>query len=167
MARSVLAEEIKKRLPFESPAEEAYLNLARTYAQLTGPSETLFKRHGISPAKYNILRILRGEASSDGNGNGDCGKFGLPSLEIAQRMITRVPDITRLVDGLEKTGLVRRTRCKEDRRVVYVGITRKGHDLLDRLDKPVIELVHSLLAHMSEADLGEINRLLVKARKAE
>jgi DNA-binding MarR family transcriptional regulator len=162
MARSVLAEEIKKRLPFESPAEEAYLNLARTYAELTGPSETLFKRHGISPAKYNILRILRGEA-----GSGDCGKFGLPSLEIAQRMITRVPDITRLVDGLEKTGLVRRTRCKEDRRIVYVGITRKGHDLLDRLDKPVNELVHGLLAHMSEQDLGDINRLLVKARKSQ
>jgi DNA-binding MarR family transcriptional regulator len=166
MVRSVLAEEIKKRLPFESAAEEAYLNLARTYAQLSGPSETLFKRHGISPAKYNILRILRGEASG-GDGNGDCGKYGLPSLEIAERMITRVPDITRLVDGLEKTGLVHRTRCKEDRRVVYVGITRKGHDLLDRLDKPVHELVHQLMAHMSETDLGEMNRLLVKARKAE
>jgi DNA-binding MarR family transcriptional regulator len=163
MARSVLAEEIKKRLPFESPAEEAFLNLSRTHAQLTGPVETLFKRHGISPAKYNILRILRGAAGA----NGDDAKYGLPSLEIGQRMITRVPDVTRLVDGLEQAGLVHRTRCKEDRRIVYVGITHKGQDLLDRLDKPVNEQVHQLMAHMTDQDLGEMNRLLVKARKSK
>ena len=162
MARSVLAEEIKKHLPFDSPAEEAYLNLARTYAQLTGPSDSLFKRHSISPAKYNILRILRGAARM-----GEGCKAGLPSLEVAQRMITRLPDITRLVDGLESAGLVSRTRCKEDRRIVYVGITRKGQDLLDRIDKPVNDMVHGLLKHMSNQDLADLNRLLVKARKSE
>ncbi len=162
MARSVLAEEIKKRLPFDSPAEEAYLNLARTYAQLTGPSEGLFKRHGISPAKYNILRILRGAVST-----GECDKHGLPSLEIAQRMITRVPDITRLVDGLEEASLVHRLRCKLDRRIVYVGITRKGLELLERLDKPLNELVLGLLGHMDDQELADLSRLLVKARKAE
>jgi DNA-binding MarR family transcriptional regulator len=161
MARSVLAEEIKKRLPFDSPAEEAYLNLARTHAQLTGPAESLFKHHGISPAKYNILRILRGAARA-----GQGPKPGLPSLEIAQRMITRVPDITRLVDGLEKASLVHRARCKLDRRIVYVGITRKGLDLLDRLDNPLNELVQSLLQHMSDPELADLNRLLVKARKS-
>jgi len=162
MPRSILAEEIKKRFPFDSPVEEAYLNLARTHAQLTGPSDSLFKRHGISPAKYNILRILRGAASV-----GDGCKAGLPSLEVAQRMITRLPDITRLVDGLEAAGLVLRTRCKQDRRIVYVGITRKGRDLLDRLDKPVLEMVAALLKHMSKQDLADLSRLLVKARKAE
>lgn len=161
MSRSVLATEIKKRRPFDSPAEEAFLNLLRTQAALAGPSEQLFKQFGISPAKYNILRILRGAGRT-----GESGKHGLPSLEIAGRMITRVPDITRLVDGLIKDGLVARTRCAEDRRIVYVGITSRGLDLLQNLDAPLAELNRNLLGHLSKDELGELNRLLVKARKA-
>src|SRR4051812_30839991 len=131
MARSVLADEIKKKQPFENPAEEAMLNLMRTCSVLSGPSEQLFKQHGISAPKYNILRILRGE-----RGTGKCSEYGMPSLEIAERMITRVPDITRLVDGLETDGLVQRTRCTEDRRGVFVGITKKGVGLLGGVDEP-------------------------------
>jgi DNA-binding MarR family transcriptional regulator len=157
---SGLAEEIKKRLPFASPAEEAFLNLLRTHAELTTPGEALFKQYGISPAKYNILRILRGSRRT-----GECGKHGLPSLEIAQRLITRVPDITRLVDGLQAAGLVARTRCSEDRRVVYVGLTRKGLELVDSLDEPLCEMHRHVFSEMSEAELAELNRLLVKARK--
>ena len=160
MPRSVLAQEIKKRQPFDSAAEEAFLNLLRTHAVLSGQSEALFKQHGISPPKYNILRILRGASRT-----GEACKHGLPSLEIAERMITRVPDITRLVDGLESEGLVNRTRCTDDRRVVYVGITSKGLGLLDQLDKPVVELNKRLLAHLTQEDLRDLNRLLVKARK--
>jgi DNA-binding MarR family transcriptional regulator len=160
MARSILAEEIKKRDPFDTPAEEAYLNLLRTHALLTAPTETLFKSEGISPAKYNVLRILRGAL-----GDGGAAKYGLPSLEIASRMITRVPDITRLVDGLESAALVSRTRCTEDRRVIYVGITRKGLDLLAHLDGPLASQTRDLLAHMSDEELAELNRLLVKARQ--
>ena len=107
MTRSALAEEIKKKQPFDSAAEEALLNLMRTCSVLSTPSEQLFKKQGISPPKYNILRILRGSTRT-----GECGRHGLPSLEIAERMITRVPDITRLVDGLEKEGFVARTRCR-------------------------------------------------------
>jgi DNA-binding MarR family transcriptional regulator len=160
MARSVLAQEIKKRQPFDSPAEEAYLNLLRTHAVLSAPTEQLFKKHGISPPKYNILRILRGAGAT-----GDACSHGLPSLEIADRMITRVPDITRLVDGLEGEGFVTRTRCTEDRRVVYVGISDKGLRLLDQLDKPVAELNRGLLSHLTNDELHELNRLLAKMRK--
>jgi DNA-binding MarR family transcriptional regulator len=160
MARSVLADEIKKKLPFESASEEAMLNLMRTHSALAGPSETLFKEFGISPPKYNILRILRGSKKT-----GECGKYGLPSLDIAERMITRVPDITRLVDGLESDGLVARMRCTEDRRVVYVGITQAGINLLEKMDSPVTELNRRLLAHFSKEELAEFNRLLVKARQ--
>jgi len=156
----VLAQEIKKRQPFDSVAEEAYLNLLRTHAVLSGHSEVLFKKHGISPPKYNILRILRGASRT-----GEACKHGLPSLEIAERMITRVPDITRLVDGLESEGFVNRTHCTEDRRVVYVGITTKGLHLLDQLDKPVLELQKSLTSHLTQEELRDLNRLLVKARK--
>ena len=156
---ATLAAEIKKRQPFECPAQEAYLNLMRTYSVLLGPMERLFKQHGISPAKYNILRILRGAKS-----NGECGSHGLPSLEIADRLITRVPDITRLVDGLEADDLVIRTRCTEDRRVVYVGITADGLALLDRLDGPLMQMHQQTLAHLDEQEMQELNRLLVKAR---
>ena len=159
IAPDSLAAEIKKKLPFESPSQEAYLNLMRTYSVLLGPMERMFKQHGISPAKYNILRILRGSKST-----GECGTHGLPSLEIADRLITRVPDITRLVDGLEADDLVIRTRCTDDRRVVYVGITADGMALLDRLDQPLMELHQQTLAHLDEDELKELNRLLVKAR---
>lgn len=162
MPRSILGDEIKKRDPFASPAEEAYLNLLRTHAELTASAEALFKASNISPAKYNVLRILRGSLGDD-----ECGKHGLPSLEIASRMITRVPDITRLVDGLQSSGLVARTRCTKDRRVVYVGITRKGLELLARLDEPVAQRTRDLLQHMNEQELTELSRLLVKTRHPE
>jgi DNA-binding MarR family transcriptional regulator len=155
-----LAAEIKKKQPFDCPAQEAYLNLVRTCSTLQGPLEQMLKQHGISAAKYNILRILRGSVST-----GECQEHGLPSLEIADRLITRVPDITRLVDGLEADAMVARTRCTEDRRVVYVGITDKGMELLGILEKPVMELHHKLLAHMSGEELIELNRLLVRARQ--
>jgi DNA-binding MarR family transcriptional regulator len=155
-----LAAEIKKRQPFDCPAQEAYLNLLRTHSVLLGPVEQLFKQHGISPAKYNILRILRGAKIT-----GEAGEYGLPSLEIADRLITRVPDITRLVDGLESDGLVVRTRCTTDRRVVYVGITDHGMQLLEGLDQPMQKIHQHTMAHLNADELKELNRLLVKARQ--
>jgi DNA-binding MarR family transcriptional regulator len=154
-----LAAQIKKRLPFDSPAQEAYLNLLRTHSFLSGPMEALFKKHRISPAKYNILRILRGSKST-----GESAEHGLPSLEIADRMITRVPDITRLVNGLVSDGFVTRTRCNQDRRVVYVGITSAGLELLDRLDEPLMHVHQQMLGHLSAEELVELSRLLVKSR---
>jgi DNA-binding MarR family transcriptional regulator len=143
----------------KSEAQSAYLNLMRTCSTLLGPMEHLLKRHGISPAKYHILRVLRGSLT-----NGECKERGLPSLEIADRLITRVPDITRLVDGLEAEAMVTRTRSTEDRRVVYVGITAKGMELLGILEEPMMDLHHQSLAHMNTAELAELNRLLVKMR---
>jgi DNA-binding MarR family transcriptional regulator len=148
-----LAAEIKKARPFEHAEEEAFLNLLRTVSELSAPFDRLFKRHGISEAKYNALRILRG-----------AGGDGLPSLEIAARLVARVPDITRLVDRLEADRLVQRARISVDRRVVLVQITQRGLDLLAKLDKPVTELHRRELRHLTRAELAELNRLLVKAR---
>jgi DNA-binding MarR family transcriptional regulator len=150
---SKLQAEIKKRRPFESPAEEAFLNLVRTHGVLEADFLRLFKRHGISEPKYNVLRILRG-----------AGGEGLPSLEIASRMITRVPDVTRIVDRLETQGLVKRSRPAHDLRVVVVRITKKGIDLLAKLDEPVKQLHCRQLQHMSGGELAELSRLLEKAR---
>lgn len=150
----MLKDEIRKRKPFEHPEEEAYLNLLRTTAVLFAEFERLFKGAGLSEPQYNVLRILRG-----------VGGHGLPCTEIGGRMITRVPDVTRLVDRLETAGLVERARTSEDRRVVLVKITRKGLDVLARLDEPVIALNRELLGHLTRKELEELSRLLVKARQ--
>jgi DNA-binding MarR family transcriptional regulator len=148
-----LMAEIKKRDAFERAEEEALLNLSRTNDVLASEFSSLFREHRLSASQYNALRILRGEGSP------------LPCLEVAARMITRLPDITRLVDRLEEAGLVERTRCTEDRRVVWVGITDKGREVLAGLDPPVRDLNTRLLGHLSPAELAELNRLLVKARR--
>jgi DNA-binding MarR family transcriptional regulator len=150
---SKLQEEIKKRRPFESPAEEAFLNLARTFGVLDADFVRLFKQHGISEPKYNVLRILRG-----------AGGDGLPSLDSASRMITRVPDVTRIVDRLERQGLVKRQRGADDLRVVLVNVTRKGLELLAKLDGPTRQLHCRQLEHMTRGELDELSRLLEKAR---
>jgi MarR family 2-MHQ and catechol resistance regulon transcriptional repressor len=155
----VLKEEIKKRKPFESAGEEAYLNLLRTAGVLYADFERLFKGYGLSEPKYNVLRILRG-AKLNGEFNGE----GLPSLEIGDRMITRVPDITRLVDRLEAEGLVRRRRCEEDRRVVWVAITPRGLKLLDEMDEPVSRLHRQQFSHMTHEESVALSRLLEKVR---
>ena len=153
----MLKDEIKKRRPFDSPEEEAYLNLLRTTTVLAADFERLFKDAGLSEPQYNVLRILRGAGA---------GGAGLPCLEIASRMITRVPDITRLVDRLEAAGLVERARTSEDRRVVLVKITKKGLDAIAPLDEPLRDIHKRQMGHMTRRELDELSRLLVKAREA-
>ncbi len=155
MARRTLQDEIKKRNPFDSPEEEATLNLARTADRLFAEGARLLKEHGITGSQYNVLRILRGEGKA------------LPCLEIASRMITQLPDITRLVDRLEAAGLVVRSRTPEDRRVVLIRITDAGLRLLGQLDEPIKEMHRRQLGHLTREELAELNRLLVKARNPE
>lgn len=155
MQKSPLQRELRKRNPFDSAEQEAALNVARTHDYLASHFARLFAEHELSGPQYNVLRILRGE-----------GGEGLPSQEIGERMVTRMPDVTRLVDRLEKAGLVERRRIVEDRRVVLVKITGAGLDLLHRLDQPVLELHKELLGHLSPSELSELNRLLARARQA-
>ena len=159
--RSPLAIELKKRLPFESPLEEAVLNLFRTQAVLAARVDQLLKPFKLSNPKYNVLRILRGVSQSD-----EACDRRLPSLDVAERMITRVPDITRLVDGLVADGLVKRMRCPRDRRVVYVAITAKGKRKVDSIDEPMAALHRELLQSMGSTDLQMLNQLLDKVRAA-
>jgi MarR family transcriptional regulator, 2-MHQ and catechol-resistance regulon repressor len=147
-----LQREIKKRRPFESPEQEAMLNLVRTNDRFQFRFARLFREHGLTPSQYNVLRILRGEGKP------------LPCLEIADRMIAAVPAITGLIDRLEALNLVSRDRSTEDRRVVFVEITPKALDLLARLDQPVDDLHKKLISHLTRAELRELSRLLEKAR---
>ena len=158
MAMSLLQREIKQGRPFASPAIEAYLNMARTYGLLSCSMERFFKSYGISSAGYNVLRILRG-SKLDGDDE-------LPTLEVAQRLVSPVPDVTRLVDRLVRDGMVTRHRGHEDRRVVNVAITGKAQTLLKKIDKPLLEHHKSRLGQLSKADIKELTRLLEKVRQA-
>jgi DNA-binding MarR family transcriptional regulator len=158
-----LAEEIGKRHGFESPEQEAYLNILRTSMCLATDFERLFRTHGLSEATYNALRILRGHYKP-GNGGGG-GGGGVPSQTIGKQLITNVPDVTRLVDRLVDAGLAERCRIEADRRVVMVKITKAGLDLLAKLDRPLRELHIKQLGHMGRRELEQLSQLLVKARQ--
>ncbi|MDB5351009.1 MAG: mgrA [Planctomycetota bacterium] len=149
-----LQSELKKRMPFETPEQEALLNLVRTSDRIQFRFARLFREYGLTPSQYNVLRILRGEGSP------------LPCLEIADRMIAAVPGITGLIDRLEAMELVTRDRSTEDRRVVNVAITAKALELLGKLDGPVGDLHATLVGHLTHAELRELSRLLEKARKS-
>lgn len=150
-----LAEEIRMSRPFQLPELEAFLNLVRTSDQLQWHLAELFKQYGVTMQQYNVLRILRG-----------AGEEGLPSLSIARRMVTRVPDITRLVDRMERNGWVQRARSESDRRVVRVLLTREGRGLADVLEGPTNDCHREQLGHLDPAELETLNRLLEKARSA-
>jgi DNA-binding MarR family transcriptional regulator len=152
MSGGRLQQELKKRLPFGSPEQEATLNIARTADRFGICFARLFREYGLTPSQYNVLRILRGEGNP------------LPILEVADRMLAVVPGITGLIDRLEGMGLLARERSTEDRRVVFVAITPKGLDLLGKLDAPEAALHKRLIGHLSPIELRELSRLLEKAR---
>jgi DNA-binding MarR family transcriptional regulator len=145
--------ELKQTRPIGSLEEEAFLNLQRTGNALSQGVSDLLRSHDLTPAQYNVLRILRG-----------AGQGGLNASDIAGRMISRDPDVTRLVDRLEKRGLVDRWRCSHDRRVVWTRISRAGLDLIDPLDVPLDELHRRLLSHMPAEKLQTLITLLEEAR---
>ena len=135
-----------------SPEEATFLELVRTCELLSrGPARVL-KREDVSPTQYNVLRILRGAPE------------GLTCGEIGDRMITKDPDITRLLDRLEKRGLVARCRENEDRRTVMTRITQKGLDLLARLDGPVQEEHRRQLGHLGRERMRTLTELLRACR---
>jgi DNA-binding MarR family transcriptional regulator len=148
-----LQQELRKKNPFDSPEQEAHLNLVRTTVMLGGAFERLFKAHGLSGATYNVLRILRGSQP-----------HGRPCHEIGEDLVAGVPDVTRLIDRLEKAGLAQRVRCPKDRRVIWIQITKEGLKLLDKLDRPTLDLHRSQLGHLGKRKLKELSELLEEAR---
>ena len=152
---SKLQDEIKQRKPFESLQAEVYLNLVRTTDALTRGVEDILKLAGLTHAQYNVLRILKG-----------AGEHGLCCREIGDRMITRDPDITRLVDRMERRRLVARSRDSRDRRVITVRVTAEGLKTLKDLEAPLAAYNRKLLVHMSEDDLHQLVGLLESARES-
>jgi DNA-binding MarR family transcriptional regulator len=136
------------------PEEVAFIDLVRTVEMLSHPVAQLLKTEDLSPTQYNVLRILRGASG------------GLTCGEIANRMVTRDPDITRLLDRLERRNLVCRSRESKDRRVVLTQISPDGLKLLSRLDIPVRDTHRKLLGHFGPERLRTLSRLLSEARRA-
>jgi DNA-binding MarR family transcriptional regulator len=148
MARGLQAE-LKQRVPFRSREQEAYLSLLRTSDALQASVEARLREFGLTGTQYNALRILRGAEPE-----------GLPCSEIGERMITRDPDITRLLNRLEKRGLVARARAKADRRVIYGKITAAGLKLLREMDAPIEQHGREMLKHVGQEKLRELIDLL-------
>ena len=150
---SRLQRELKQNRPFHAPTQEAAVSLMRTADLVRRSIASVVEPHGITPQQYNVLRILRG-----------AGDAGLPTLEIAERMIEQTPGITRLIDRLEAKKLVLRERCLTDRRQVFCRITRDGLSLLARLDDPIRDAEKVALAELTERQLSQLLSLLDRAR---
>ena len=137
-----------------SPQQETFLSIVRTEVALTDAVEAVLTPYGLSATQYNVLRILRGAGAS-----------GLCRNEIRDRLLSRMPDVTRLLDRMDEAGLLERERRADDRRQVETRLTRKGRELVDRLDA-VVEAQHQrALGHLTPEQLRTLNRLLALVRE--
>src|SRR5215208_7937089 len=152
MARTLL-DDLQQTKPFGSLHEEALLNIVRTSATMLDAMDELMKSRGITNTQYNVLRILRGAEP-----------VGLCRNELRDRLVNRMPDVTRLLDRMEEAGLVARTRDNEDRRMVTTRITPAGRRLVDELDEPVRQFQDERVGHMTDAQLQTLVDLLTLAR---
>jgi DNA-binding MarR family transcriptional regulator len=149
---SAVGDEIHQTRAFATIEEELLVSLLRTTDVLHERFEAMIRPFNISMTQYNVLRILRGAEP----GGRTCG-------EIGERMIAREPDVTRLLERLEKAGLIRRTRDSKDRRVVVTRITNSGLKLLDELEPKLREL-DGLLKPMGERKIASTLKLLDEVR---
>ncbi|BAM04941.1 MarR family winged helix-turn-helix transcriptional regulator [Phycisphaera mikurensis] len=153
---SRLQRKVGKAGPFDFVQQELYLNLVRTASIAAEPVQRCLKAHGLREPAFNVLRIVAGR-----------GAEGLPSQAIGAHTVSRVPDITRLVDGLEKRGLVERRRCPHDRRVVHVVITAAGRRKAERASRDVDAVHRSQFPGLTEPRIARLIRLLERARERD
>ena len=155
MPRARILDELQQSKPFPSRADEALVSLLRTTDVIRRHLGRCTEASEVTPQQYNVLRILRG-----------AGEEGIPTLDIASRMIEQTPGITRLLDRLEAQGLVRRQRCPEDRRQVLCWITDRGLALLGELESPVAEAATAVFGKLSAAEVETLLSLLERLRSS-
>lgn len=143
----------RSRRRFDSIEQAAFLNLWRTYDLLKSFEDRLFAEHDLSAQQYNTLRLLKAVHPAR-----------LPTLELGSRLVSRAPDMTRLLDRLEARGLIDRERLSGNRRVVEIGITPAGVELLDTMATQVRDCHRQQLGHMTPDDLAALNQLLDRCR---
>jgi DNA-binding MarR family transcriptional regulator len=149
-----IVQELKQTRPFPSKTQEAAVALLRTADVVRRLFGAVVEPKGITTQQYNVLRILRG-----------AGERGLPTLEIADRMVETTPGITRLIDRLETKKLVWRERCTTDRRRVFCRITAPGLALLAVLDAPILHATDSALGSLKKTELASLIDLLDRTRE--
>ena len=149
-----LQDEIKQSKPFRCAEEEAYLSIVRTAAMLEHALAQALKPFDITPTQYNVLSILRG-----------AGTGGLCRNEVGGRLVTAMPDVTRLLDRMEDTGLIVRQRSTTDRRVVSTKLTKKGLDLVGKLDARVVEVHEKQFRNVDRRELKTLIALLGEIRE--
>lgn len=153
MARRLI-QELHQTKPFESPGVEAMLNILKTASQLQLHLAQQLKPFGVSHEQYNVLRILKG-----------AGPGGCTCQEIADRLISHNPDITRLLDKLVKKKFVSRRRDTKDRRVVITRVAKKGETLLEQVRERNFRPDNELLGHMKKRELTQLIDLLERVRE--
>lgn len=145
--------ELIKQEHFRSSSQESVLNVIVTSSWIMNELTAAMAPYGITPAQYNVLRILRGSHPAT-----------LTCSALGERLLDRTPDVTRLLNRLERTNLIHRARAEHDRRVVEVGITEEGLALLDRMHDPIESLEHRLTRHLSTDEHDLLSRLLERMR---
>ena len=145
--------ELKQRKPFRNLREEAMLNIWRTGDVLAERLDLLLKSYNLSRGQYNVLRILRG-----------AGDEGIPFGEVSERLLTRGPDVTRMMDRLARGGLAERVRVARDRRVILAKITPRALGLLAELEGPVARLTDRIMGQVPDARLKSLIKCLEELR---
>jgi DNA-binding MarR family transcriptional regulator len=152
---TTLRDEIKQNKPFESLEQEAQLNIIRTGSLLLDDVEQFLKPYGVTATQYNVLRILRG-----------AHPVGLCRNELRDRMLTRMPDVTRLLDRMEEVGMVARSRENEDRRMVRTQITAAGMKILDDVNEAAQQEQKRRFQSLNETQLKTLIELLTVVRQS-
>jgi DNA-binding MarR family transcriptional regulator len=130
---------------------QAYLNLVRTHERVNRDLARFFEERGTTATQFQVLQVLHREGG------------GLSCQEIGEHMLKKVPDVTRLLDRLEKAGLISRSRCERDRRVVRSGLTERGRELVETTEGPLAEARRALLGGLDEGEVKMLRDLLEKA----
>ncbi len=138
---------------FDSLEQEAFLSLWRTYDRLRALEDEFFRPYDLTPQQYNVLRLLKAQHPGL-----------LPTLDVANRLVSRAPDITRMLDKLAQRGLVSRVRSESDRRTVLVGITPAGVQLLAEMHEPLRACHEQQLGHLPPEALQQLIELLRQVR---
>ncbi len=144
----------QSRAKFDSLEQEAYLGIWRSYDRLRSFEDQLFTEWSLTAQQYNVLRLV--DAAGD---------QGLATLTIASRLVSKAPDITRMLDHLERSGWITRTRSLTDRRTVMIAITKAGKELLESIAGPLAQCHQTQLGHLTRTELQTLVRLLAKARQ--
>ena len=155
MSPKTLRDDLKMTRPFRSVEEEAILSIARTAAILEHAGAAALRPFNLTITQYNVLRILRG-----------AGHDGLCRNEVGDRLVTKVPDVTRLLDRMEAAGLIVRERSGTDRRVVATRVTDKGLTLLERIDRELPAIHAGQIGHVAQKRLRELISILEEVRNA-